>query len=274
MLWACRTGLVLVASTALLLSGCADDEVLFDPAETPSSPVPDASGSSPAASGLLEAGDQVVVVGDSLPVLADPGGEPWPALLDERLASDGPADVEVENLAVPGTTVDLWSPGSELWADRLEPALDEADVLLVQLGGNDLQRAVGGLAAPADLAPAELPDLDEVVGTVVDDLDVLLDAVAERRPDLRVLFVGYPDYSRTDPYDDAPPAVAGAVRAALQGLDDGVEATGDAEAVRFVDATAEESTDVDDLLRRDGIHLGSAGHELYVDALADALTAP
>ena len=260
-----------------LLAACSDDPVLFEPddgsaaspatAATPGTPTPTPT---PAAgTGLLEPGDLVAVVGDSLPVLGDP---PWPALLADRLDAAGPADVTVENFAVPGTTVPLWSPGSELFADRLEPALADEDlgVLLVQLGGNDLQRAVGGIGAPADLAPADLPDLDDVVGSVVDDLTDLLALVAERRPDVEVLVVGYPDYSRTDPYDDAPPAVVAAVREALTGLDDGVEASGDAGVVRLVDRSARVAPDVDDLLR-DRLHLDAEGHALVADVVADAL---
>jgi lysophospholipase L1-like esterase len=220
---------------------------------------------------LLEGGERVVFIGDSLAVEAPPS---YPELLPEALG--GRADgVRTVNLAEPGTTAADWSAGEPLFRQRLAPELTDADLIVVTLGGNDLQEALGGSDG---LDAAERADAGSAAGALaaVDRfgrrLRSIFAAIRRRSPGTRIAYVGYPDYSRATAWRET-----GGTRGTLAlsfGLSALTAAAADAGPDLLVDMRDSTGRAGVDSLLADTEHLGPAGHELYARKLAAALTRP
>lgn len=219
---------------------------------------------------LLAAGDRVVVAGDSLGITGS--SRPYPSLLAERIG----APLDVINLSEPGTATADWLPGSELFENVLAPALDGADLLLLTLGGNDLERALGAASGPDALAPAQSAEGAAAVaaelGRVSDRLQRIIGAARRRNPGLEVAYVSYPDYSGATVWRERLGGVGLlAFRTALGTLLDGARRAGPDATVDLLAAT--DGRDLDALLL-DAEHLNDAGHRLYAREIARSLSRP
>lgn len=205
--------------------------------------------------------------GDSL---AADGLPPYPDLLAERLANRG-VEVEVANLAAPGTDSADWAPGGEHFESGLREELAAGDVFVVTVGGNDLEAAVGGIDGPDALsrAVAAADALREAEDRIGDNLRRAFREIRRERPGARIAYVSYPDYSKSAAWREAA-GTAGAIalRAGLEALNAGAAGAGADTVVDLLDVTARAG--VDGLLS-DSEHLGPAGHELYARKLARAL---
>ena len=139
-------GRLAAVAVLLTLAGCGGDAGDRDADRGPAAAAGTASDER---TPLVQGGERIVFIGDSLAVEAPPN---YPELLPEALGDRAPG-VTTINLAEPGTTAADWSPGSPLFAERLLPELASADLVVVTLGGNDLQEGlgagdgIGGLAA-------------------------------------------------------------------------------------------------------------------------------
>jgi lysophospholipase L1-like esterase len=237
--------------------------------EPPAEPPAQATAAEPAP--LLGGGDRVLFIGDSLAVEAPPN---YPELLPDALGGRA-RGVETVNLAEPGTTAGDWSAGEPLFRQRLAPELDDADLVVVTLGGNDLQEALGGsdgidAAGRAD-AGSGAGALD-AVDRFGRRLGSIFTAIRRRSPGTRIAYVGYPDYSQATAWREA-----GGVRGTLAlsfGLSALAAAAADAEPDLLVDMRGATARAGVDSLLADSEHLGPAGHELYARKLAAQLTRP
>ncbi len=218
----------------------------------------------------LRGGERVVFIGDSLPVTTPPTyADRLPAAIADRAPG-----VEVVNLAEPGSTSSDWLPGSELFGERLDPELAAADIVVVTLGGNDLQAELGGVDGLAALSRAgsveALGGFVEVRDELEENLGRTFRRIRELAPQARVVYVSYPDYSLAKAWRrEGGRLGALALRLGLGELLGAAEASGPDVVVDMLDATA--GSDVDSLLA-DPEHLGPLGHELYARRLARALT--
>jgi hypothetical protein len=220
---------------------------------------------------LLADGDNVVLIGDSLATVSPPT---YADLLPEAAAKEGAKDVTTSNLAEPGTTTADWLPDTPLFDERLRPALVDADVVLVSVGGNDLQEALGG--ADGVEAGAGVLDSADAAYDAVDrsgrNLNRTFAAIRRENPEAAVVYVGYPDYSSSDAWQLALGTTGtlalGAGLSALRG------AAEDADPDALVDMTAQTSErkgGVDPLLA-DIEYLSPEGHSFYAERIASELT--
>jgi lysophospholipase L1-like esterase len=262
-----RAALLAVAAAATLaLASCGGDTA---PEGTRAEPGPQASADE--REPLLVGGDRVVFIGDSLAVEAPPN---YPDLLPGALRGRA-RGVETVNLAEPGTTAEDWGAGGPLFRRRLAPELDEADLVVVTLGGNDLQEALGGSdgidaagRADAGSGAGALAAIDRFGRR----LRSIFAAIRRRSPGTKIAYVGYPDYSRATAWREA-----GGTQGTLAlsfGLSALTAAAADAEPDLLVEMRKATARAGVDSLLADSEHLGPAGHELYARRLAAELTRP
>lgn len=280
------TALAVIAASAGLLAGCGGDSG-SDPdaaagseSGTKSGAAAETTTAAGAAAGRdrppdrlrdpLRGGERVVFIGDSLPVATPPT---YADRLSAELADRAPG-VEAVNLAEPGTTSSDWVPGSERFDGRLEPELSSADVVVVTLGGNDLQAELGGVDGLDALSRAgsieALGGFAEVRAELERALTKTFRRIRELAPQARIVYVSYPDYSRADAWRKQGGRLGAlALRLGLGELLGAAEAAGPDAIVDMLAVTGRR--DVDALLA-DPEHLGPAGHELYARRLARALS--
>jgi lysophospholipase L1-like esterase len=276
------TGLAMIATAAALLAGCGgDDGSNPEPAAGTESSGdagagpgagPDAAPDSPPSrlEEPLEGGERVVFNGDSLPVTTPPT---YADLLPAKLAGKAPG-LEVVNLAEPGTTSSDWLPGSERFESRLEPELAGADVVVVTVGGNDLQAELGGVDGLDALSRAgsveALGGFAEVRAELERALTRTFRRIRALAPEARIVYVAYPDYSRAEAWRKQGGRL-GALALRL-GLGELLGAAAAARPDAIVDMLAVTGRRDVDALLADPEHLGPAGHELYARRLARALS--
>jgi len=136
---------------------------------------------------------KIVTFGDSIAVV---GGQPFfPARLATLL--EPLATVDNVNVAVGGTTSPQWLPGTNHFQTRLKPELEDADVVIITLGGNDL------LVYIQTLGPAALSDLQGAIDGATDLVQVIMENITETtaeirkiNPDVDVVYCLYPNYGQ------------------------------------------------------------------------------
>jgi lysophospholipase L1-like esterase len=239
--------------------GTADRAERADRAEQGAEPAPLPSG-----------GGRIVFFGDSLAVT---GTRPYPERLPGELARRG-IEAEVVSVAEPGSDSADWAPGEALFASRLDRQIGKADVFVVTVGGNDIERALGGAdgpeAAAGGLDEGGLAAIDGAIAEVRANLRRSFRAIARESPGATVAWVGYPDYSGAAAFEAAGALASIGIGMAIGELAEAASAAG---ADLLVDTTsASARRDVDTLL--DGEYLNDAGHALFARRIAAALAQP
>ena len=132
----------------------------------------------------------IVTIGDSVPVIGD--APPFPARV--KTLFEGVAEIEDRNIAVPGSVSPQWIPGTNYYA-RLDAELEDADVVVISIGGNDILGALNDPAILQDI-PGAIEDtralVVEIAGRVVD----ITRAIHDTNPNVDVIFALYPDYTQ------------------------------------------------------------------------------
>lgn len=210
---------------------------------------------------------KVVAFGDSIPAY---GPTPWFPERFGRIVS-ALAEVEVVNVAAPGSRSYEWLPGTSFYDSRLKPHIADADVLVFSLGGNDLYAF-----ANADLSAANIQETyDEfelLVEEIKDNIRAIVSDVRAQNPDVDIVWLLYPNYASTDQWA----ALAGDVisivdRLLKRTLVNIREDLAHHEGLLLWDifgATLE--LDLDGYLI-DPLHLNERGHELYARELFKVL---
>ncbi len=145
------------------------------------------------AEAMAEGEIDVVVFGDSLPHW---GPQPW---WPERFAdrAGAMADVTMHNIAVPGAESPQWLPGQGFWVSSLEPLIDDADVFVFSIGGNDLYSL-----AQVDLSTTPVGELavqfEEKVVEIEENVRDIASALRARNPNADIVYLVYPDYGNTE----------------------------------------------------------------------------
>ena len=163
------------------------------------------------AEAMAEGDVNVVVFGDSLPHW---GPQPW---WPERFADRARAlsEVTLHNIAVPGAESPQWLPGQGFWVNDLEPLIDDADVFVFSIGGNDLYAL-----AQVDLSTTSVGELtvqfDEKVVEIETNVREIASALRERNPDADIVYLVYPDYGDTERWAALAGAAAPIVKSTLR----------------------------------------------------------
>ena len=139
----------------------------------------------------LEAGTvKIVTMGDSVPVVGH--DELFPSRLATLLGDL--ADVENTNVAVGGTVSPQWLPGTSNFENLLAPELDDADVVLMSIGGNDI---MGSLDAGALQNPqGAIEDIYELVEEITENVRNIVAGMRAINPDIDVVYCIYVDYGQ------------------------------------------------------------------------------
>jgi lysophospholipase L1-like esterase len=262
---------------AILLAGCLNDD---PPSNGPGySPANEADSGSRTArqdpapadtAPLLADGDRVVLIGDSLATEAPPT---YADLLPAAASRHGAKGVETVNLAEPGTTSADWLPGSPLFEQQLAPELDGADLVLITVGGNDLQAGVGAtdgveaLSTGASSADAAF-DAIEASGR---NMRKTFAAIRRINPKTSIAYVAYPDYSAATAWQQNGSAAALALGVGLSSLLDAAQSAGPDAVVDMLAETDAHQGGVDPLLADDPEYLGPEGHRFYAERIAALL---
>ena len=263
-----RPLLVLALLLAALLTGCSGDEP--DAAPAPASTAAAAEPEPAATAPLLGDGDRVVVIGDSLATEAPPT---YADLLPAAAAKEGAKGVETVNLAEPGTTSADWLPGTPLFEERLAPELPATDLVLITVGGNDLEAGigatdgVGALSSGASSADAAF----EAIEASGRNMRKTFAAIRRANPEAKIAYVAYPDYSAASAWQQNGSGATLALGVALGSLLDAARDAGPDAVVDMLAETAAREGGVDPLLAADPEYLGPAGHQFYAERIAALL---
>ncbi|MBN1944987.1 MAG: SGNH/GDSL hydrolase family protein [Bradymonadales bacterium] len=199
----------------------------------------------------------IVTFGDSIPCF---GATPT---FPEHLATlvGTLAEVDNVNVAVAGTMTVDWMPGSNRFENRLEPELDQADVVVMSLGGNDLQIYFDGvdLSDPQAVLqavagfPAYQRQIEANLVTIIEEIQALA-------PAADVVYVMYPNFAHSSVWAEYAgeyiDLVISYVDRALNDLRANMSAVEDIVLADLYAATA--GLNLDTYLL-DGIHLSAAG---------------
>jgi lysophospholipase L1-like esterase len=215
----------------------------------------------------LEEGQlELVTIGDSVPVLGDPVTFP------ERVAElfSSLADVESVNAAVSGTESSDWLPGGSYF-EAARPDLDDADIVMISLGGND----VLNFAVFADLSDplGALAEAQAIVDQIIVNIRAITAEIRDSNPDVDVVFCLYPDYStatQTYPWSDLSVLPPGVVTNLLVRARDQITPEDELIVVDLFELTADLPAPLDDYLA-DELHFNDAGHDLYAHEIFRAL---
>ena len=154
----------------------------------------------------------ILTLGDSIPSY---GAQPYfPDRLVDLLTPF--AVIHSLNIAVPGTSTEEWLPTTNRFKQDLLPLLPAADVVIISLGGNDLNYWVGyegGLTfdEAIELA-AEFPVVMETVRT---NLDVIIGAIQEVNPAADIIYIIYPNYAASTYWKELAPDYIGLISSGL-----------------------------------------------------------
>jgi lysophospholipase L1-like esterase len=133
----------------------------------------------------------MVTFGDSIAVIGD---QP---MFPERIRTlfAGLTDIDNRNVAVGGSTSVDWLPERRYFGERLAPHLEDADLLIITIGGNDILQYVSGLGIPNDI-PAAVEGARQVVLRVIENMTEILAAIRAVNPDADIAYCLYADYSQ------------------------------------------------------------------------------
>jgi len=134
---------------------------------------------------------KMVTFGDSIAVIGEP-----PMFPERVRALFSPlADIQNVNVAIGGTTSRDWLPETNAFTSRVLPNLQDADLIIITIGGNDIVEYIGRIGIPNDI-PAAVEGAKAVVRQVVRNVIQTIDAIREVNPDVDIAYCLYANYSQ------------------------------------------------------------------------------
>jgi lysophospholipase L1-like esterase len=215
---------------------------------------------------------KIVTFGDSVPVVGD--APFFPERLADLMAPL--ATIDNQNVAVGGTVSDNWLPGTPHFENRLAPHIDDADVILISLGGNDLlaflQTKVNNIQEILNNLEAVLEEVRQEIERVVENIFTTVAAIRERNPNVDIVYLLYADYSlaTSNQLWSAVNGFVGAevVHDVLETARDGIPPDENVVLVDVFGAT--EGLPLDDYLF-DALHFNDRGQTLYAEEIFQTL---
>ena len=211
---------------------------------------------------------KIVTFGDSVPV---EGTSPF---FPERLAEllSPLADVENKNVARGGSISAQWLPGTTNYENRLRPQVDDADLVIASIGGNDIMSHLDA-SALADPEGA-LEEIAALVSEIVDNVVTIADALREENPDVDFLYCLYVDYgsaTSTYPWSLADQFLPeGAIASLLENARSQVPKDGNLLMADLFGASQALDDSLDDYLY-DSLHFNDRGQTLYAEEIFKTL---
>lgn len=215
---------------------------------------------------VLEGEVKIVTMGDSVPVIGD--APMFPKRL-KTLFSDL-ATIKNKNVAIGGSLSTQWLPGTSYFDDVLSPELEDADVLVMSIGGNDILNRLDMSALSDPEATMEL--IGELIQEISDNVLATAAEAKEINPNIDILYCLYVNYANATifPWNIvANVAPEGAVEALMGGAR---ETIGADENIILVDlfGASESLESLDDYLY-DSLHFNDLGQTFYAEEVFKAL---
>ncbi len=217
---------------------------------------------------LEEGAVKVVTLGDSVATFG--AAPPFPARVAELLGSINGAVITNENLADFDARSSNWVPGTPLF-EAARPSMMDADVVVISLGGRDLQdfaETINLMKIATIPAAAEL-----AVNTLANNARAIAAEVHVVNPTADVVFCLFPDYSaatQTTPWNALALIPAGLIAEVFNGVREQITPADDIILVDLLGLTSQLSFPLDDALA-DGIHFNEFGHDVYAHEVFRAL---
>ena len=207
----------------------------------------------------------LVTIGDSIGVVGS--NELFPARLANLLSSL--ATVDNRNLAVGGSKAKDWLPGSNHFENKLKPNLPDADVVVITVGGNDLQ---GYMPPKADYdfasVMAKLAGMPDFMAGLNNDIHTIITETQALAPHADVVYIVYMNYANSQPWKDQYGQYAGLVIAGLYNtFDDMRELASAIPGVILADMFGALGDEPVGGYMSDFVHLNDAGHQLYAEQI-------
>jgi len=210
---------------------------------------------------IAEGSVKIVTMGDSVPVQGDP------VLFPARLATllGDIADITNTNVAVGGTVSSQWLPGTSHFDNRLRPELDDADVVVMSIGGNDIMASLdaGALQDPEGTVEATY----ELVEQIAENVRSIVDGMREINPNIDVVYCIYVDYGQAAvfPWDWVGNLVGQeAITSVLRTARESLSVEEDILIADLFGASHGLEDPLDDYLA-DMLHFNNRGHSLYAE---------
>ena len=137
---------------------------------------------------VMEGNVKLVTVGDSVPVIGDA------PMFPDRLATliGDLAEVENTNIAVAGSLSTQWTPGTSNFDSKLAPHIEDADVIIISVGGNDITNSLDA-SALMDIDQA-IEDTYALVADIAGNIRLMVEEIREQNPDVDIVYCLYVDY--------------------------------------------------------------------------------
>ncbi len=208
----------------------------------------------------------ILTLGDSVPVTGD---RPFfPTRLKDLL--DPITSVNSTNVAIGGTLSGDWLPGGEYFDDLVAPNLDEVDVVVISVGGNDILASIDASAlSDPDGAVEDVRELIAETGLNVLEISEGIRAVNADIDIVFCLYVNY-EFATISPWDLLPLVIEPGVFAGL--LEEARDELFFGEDILLVDLFgASFELDVLDDYLYDALHFNDNGHTFYAEEIFKAL---
>jgi len=211
----------------------------------------------------------IVTIGDSIPKW---GPEPrFPARLAWHLRRL--AEVDNRNIAVPGTETPHWLPGTTYFENLLGPQLEDADVVVISIGGNDIMGYYSGAFYDYSKVFQKFLGLEEFLEGLHTNIEATVKEIRARAPHVDVVYCLYFNYMKASYWSN----LAGSWKALA---DDATQQAFNKARKRLADVSGltvadmygafDDSENLDDYLS-DSVHLSALGHKFYARQLLLAL---
>jgi len=215
------------------------------------------------AEAVREGSVKVVVFGDSVPAF---GPAPW---FPERFKSivTNLAEVNLVNVAVPGSTSIGWLPESGHYRNRLAGEIKDADVIVFSLGGNDLYEF-----ASTDLTNGNVNELqakfDAEIEKVKANIKLIITTIRASNPDADIVWCLYPNYANSEQWEELAGDYIDIVKTLLRRTLIGIRKDiSHHERLLLWDIFAATEDENLTSMLIDPLHLNESGHEFYAREL-------
>ena len=188
-------------------------------------------------------------------------------------------EVENRNVAIPGSRSVDWIPGMYNFDQELAPLLEETDVLIASIGGNDVTQYASEVLSSGQVMEVLNGGVNDKLMEILGNVIGIFEEARKINPDMDLVYCLYPNYANSTQWDDFLGAAGGLgfdvkeiVSGLIVGALDQVRAEmPDEPGMILVDIYgALGNTDISHLLY-DQLHFNDDGHQLYAEEIFRAL---
>ncbi len=165
-----------------------------------------------------------------------------------------------------------WLPGTNDVRGSVAPYLDEAELVVICRGGNDLYAMVPSGDISAEMIQRRIADFPEQLDEILNNIFEISDAIWKENPNVDVLYILYPNYARSSAWKDTGGAYSGMIEIGLEAVlkDIRKRVSGQGDMLLADSLAIMDKLEIDDYLI-DELHLNSGGHALYARMVLETL---